>query len=106
MGRLKNTLSRMKNKGYAGSVYGTEIVANSSIVMHQYGSEIHLAKDKYFANTGFISLPEILSRIITEYSSDNNCGGGFTQFKMFNVVIGKEIEEAVRIILIKHKLSN
>ncbi len=103
MGRLKDALTSIrKRKGYSNSLTGWEMVEFSSLVIHLSAPDIHIAKNRYGA-TGFVSLPDVIKDIINAYTADAN---NFTPSKMFNVIIGKEIEEAVRNILIKHKLSN
>jgi hypothetical protein len=108
MGRLKdiiNKIERRKNK-YGGSLFGSEMVYNSSIVLHQLGTEIHLGKNRS-GNNGFVTLPELIKIILNEYSNGPNDGDEqITPSKMFDTVIIKEIQEAVDNILIKHKLSN
>ena len=106
MGRLNDVLSKHEKskKKYGGGPFGMEMIYNSGLIMHQLGSEIHIGKSR-LGNSGFVQLPELIKSIITEYERDLcNCGPTFS--KMFNVAISREIENAVRKIFIKHKLSN
>ena len=109
MGRLKDVLSKHEKskKKYGGGPFGMEMIYNSGLIIHQLGSEIHIGKDRCWGNTGFVKLPNLIKSIITEYTQDR-CNDRVepTISKMFNVAISQEIEEAIRNIFIKHKLSN
>ena len=106
MGRLSNVLTKAENRKHGGGPFGMEMISNSGLIMHQLGSEIHIGKNRS-GNNGFVQLPDLIKSIINEYTQDRcNDNNELTFSKMFNVVIGKEIEEAIRNIFIKHKLSN
>jgi len=107
MGRLKDVLSKHENskKKYGGGPFGMDMISNSGLVIYQLGTEIHIGKNR-LSSTGFVQLPDLIKSIIDEYIRDKCNDNTLTFSKMFNVIIGKEIEEAIRNILIKHKLSN
>ena len=105
MGRLSNVLNKAENRKHGGGPFGMEMISNSGLIMHQLGSEIHIGKNRS-GNNGFVQLPDLIKSIINEYTQDRCNINEPTFSKMFNVVIGQEIEEAIRNIFIKHKLSN
>jgi len=106
MGRLSDILFKKNKKKYSGGPFGMEMIYNSGLVIHQLGAEIHIGKNR-LGNNGFVQLPELIKSILNEYTQDRcNDTNEPTISKMFNVVIAQEIEEAIRNVFIKHKLSN
>jgi len=111
MGILRDTLQKLKMRAkkssppqYGGiNFFGREMTLAASLIIHQYGDEIYVGKNRNTAENGFVELSTVIDLILREYMRVD-CIETLTLSAMFNVPIKEELDGAIREVLKKHKI--
>lgn len=111
MGALKKAIERIKRrqKDSSGGSYSVgpnptrEMMFSASLMIYQNANEIYVGKNRIGSENGFMELSDVIELIVTEYFR-TDLTEILTPSACFNVPIKKELDEAIREVLRKHKI--